>query len=80
VNIFVLIIAITSLWLFTPVNAETKVEKWSRYSVSLVNNTYSDNPFRLILDATFIHTNTGTEIRLPGYFAVTAVLLSANLR
>jgi hypothetical protein len=51
-----------------PSSAQT-VEKWRRHVVSLSSTTYSGNPFELEVDATFIHTDSGTSITLPGYYA-----------
>jgi hypothetical protein len=45
------------------------VGQWERHAVSLVNGSYSGNPFELDVDATFTHGTTGTVITLPGYYA-----------
>jgi hypothetical protein len=33
------------------------------------NSTYSANPFKLEIDATFPHTKSETTVTLPGYYA-----------
>ncbi len=45
------------------------VGKWRRYVVTISNTSYSGNPFELEVDATFVHTQSGTSLTLPGYYA-----------
>lgn len=45
------------------------VGKWRRYVVTLPNSSYSGNPFELEVDATFTHTQSGTTISIPGFYA-----------
>jgi len=45
------------------------VGKWRRHTISLSNQTYSDNPFEVEVEAIFTHTSTGTTLTLPGYYA-----------
>lgn len=42
---------------------------WVRKVLSFENSTYSGNPFELEIDATFTHSTSGNEIKLPGYYA-----------
>ena len=45
------------------------VDKWRRHVISMSNSTYSANPFKLEIDATFPHTKSETTVTLPGYYA-----------
>jgi hypothetical protein len=47
----------------------SSVGKWQRLVLSLANTSYQGNPFELEMDATFTHTQSGTRLRVPGYYA-----------
>lgn len=50
-----------------PVRA-ADVEVWDRHAITLINASYSGNPFELEVGATFTHTATGTAITMPGFY------------
>ena len=53
----------------TRVTAAIQVGKWRRHVIILSNSTYSGNPFELEVDGIFTHTNSRTEIRVPGFYS-----------
>ena len=49
--------------------ATVQVGKWRRHIITLNSSTHPGNPFELEVDGTFTHTNSGTEISVPGYYS-----------
>ena len=62
-----LVVAIVGGFLYPKTGySETTVGKWRRHVISITNSSYSGNPFELEVDATFVHTSSGTGLTLAG--------------
>jgi len=62
-------VCVVSIVFCAQVYANDTIGKWRRYVVTMPNPSYSGNPFELEVDATFVHTQTGTSLSIPGYYA-----------
>lgn len=66
-----LIFAISTItFAFTPVTsiAQQSVEQWKRFEVTILNSSWSGNPFDIVLTANFTHSASGTTKTQFGFY------------
>lgn len=67
-GIWAVILSIACFTFLAPAAEALDVPKWRRHVIALTDSSYSGNPFEVVLDATFTHTASGTQLTLPGYY------------